>query len=71
MRFAAIIDSEPGWKAILLKNDGNSSEVDIKQWGIAFIVGAPVLVPLDSLTGQDVRQRPNFVRLINPNDAEG
>jgi len=72
MKFAARFDSEPGWKAILSREDGSYSELDIKQWGLLFVWGgSPNLVPLDASTGEDIRERHNFVKLISPNDAEG
>lgn len=70
MKFAAKLDAEPGWKAVLSRDDGNESMVDIKEFGLLWVAGHANLIPLDEFTNTDIRLRHNFVRIIDPNDAE-
>jgi len=68
MRFAAKIKSEPGWRVALAKEDGGFSFIEIEEWGIPFSGNnGAQLIPLSPLDGTDIRERKNFLMLLDPN----
>lgn len=68
MKYAAKIDAEPGWYALLSRDDGSIVAVEIKEWGVAYTNGIAMIIPIDTSTGQSILHRDNFLQLIDPNE---
>lgn len=66
MKFAAKVKAEPGWQVALSKSDGGVSFVPIEEWGVDF-TNPGVLAPLDPVRGFDMREKRNFLSIIDPN----
>jgi hypothetical protein len=71
MKYAAKIKAEPGWKAVLCRDDETEVFVEIKEFGLHWLGGVANMIPIDTSTNEDIRLRRNFLRMIDPNDAEG
>lgn len=74
MTFVAVIKAEPGWKAAFAESNGSISYVDIKEWGVKYIVGLSFnrladisFVPIDPISGDDFSKKDMFLAIIDPN----
>lgn len=67
MKFAAKIKAEPGWKVALAKADGGISFIEIELWGVVLTANGVNLVPLDHVREFDIREKKNFLMIIDPN----
>jgi hypothetical protein len=65
MQYAAILNAEGGWKAVLVRRDGTVSIVQIARWGSTTATFSDP-APLSSY-GEDLRAKKNFVLMLNPN----